>query len=151
MTSDDASPLNIVYEDEYIFVDAAKHQIGIKWSSYISLHPSKPHMIDLTKVVYLDPAPDVCRPISSRSWGPSPTAITWGRDWYRGLSTFGVEKGKKQFEKSFVVKLEGDVRRFGFTVDRKDEFLAAVERACPGISNKHIDRSKEEYTLIHDA
>ncbi|KZO97748.1 hypothetical protein CALVIDRAFT_526502 [Calocera viscosa TUFC12733] len=116
------------YSDKFVTVDGLAHTLTIH--NYRITHPTL--TIPLSSIVYLLPAAQITKRLGMKAWGLGITGVSWARDWER----MTLAHREEQFERCFVVKFHGALFRAGFSVEDREAFVDAVERAEPGLMGR---------------
>ncbi|KZT50488.1 hypothetical protein CALCODRAFT_504649 [Calocera cornea HHB12733] len=118
------------YDDSHVYLSANARTLTLK--HWLISHPIL--VIDVDKILYLRPAPDVVfDDFGVKVWGIGETGVGWDRDANR--------KGASgpAYQHSYVCKYTDERLglRAGFTVDDTAKFVEALERVAPGITSRH--------------
>jgi hypothetical protein len=87
--------------------------------------------------------------VASYGW----TRILWSRDFGRGVVVMGGDTDDRHLRKYFVLKVQGDRKRCGFTVDDPVKFVEALKRVEQGVTRRIVpgkerDKPREVVKLM---
>ena len=125
------------YDDSFVTINGATNTLTLK--HFLLVKPTLE--VHIPSLIYIRRAKDVVGRIGVKPQGLSLSGILWARDWSRGGAIIGRRSG---YEKSFVIKVQGDKFRRGFSVEDPETFLAVLERVRPGVTRTAMAASSDE-------
>jgi hypothetical protein len=125
---------SVIYSDKHVIIDSATKTLTIK--HFIILNPTQ--HISIPKLLYVRPVAEVTKTIEIKCWGIGVTGILWARDFGRAQVMKKLVDGDVHLGDYFVVKVEGDWLRSGFTVEDPKRFLEALESVESGVTARQV-------------
>jgi len=125
------------YEDKHVLLSTSKRALTIK--HWLISHPTL--VVDIDKIIWIQPAPASVSRMSVKFWGVGLTGIGWARDFHRLIAA------GRAWEHSFVVKYENPWCgvRAGFTIENPEKFIQALETMLPGVTTRPVDEDKRDH------
>jgi len=125
------------YDDCFVTIDGATSTLTVK--HFLLIKPTL--KVHIPSLIYIRRAKDVVGRIGVKPQGLSLSGILWARTGVGGGAIIGRRSG---YEKSFVIKVQGDKFRRGFSVEDPETFLAVLERVRPGVTRVAMAASSDQ-------